>query len=504
MTEPLHDLLTRIADQAGPTNADPTLWDRARRARRDRRRRRAVALVAAGLAAVSALTAVGIQADRHEPPQPVEQPDRKTSGPGIPSVVYGVPGDGGLDLETDLAVGQASVAIANPVGVYVVTAQDGVYHRVRLPGYDAGSYDAGLPGIALSPDGTRLAYGWQSTALRPDGYPQRSGLRVLDLTTGTRWSTLFHLPSGSSDLNVFAWDLRWSPDGRHLGASVAIHEVGGAEHWYALVANEASGGRVVREMWNSTQWPDPPQPIMVSAAGRAAAVATDPRDRLVTWRGDHWRTLASDVEGLSTGRFSPDGRWLALTTGGLGTEITLVRADEAGSDAAPHVAALPERRYPYGASVDLLSWTGESRLLSLVWAGTGPTTVGPDADLAFLTTDLGPRTDGQPAGDDEVAVDVVGRVAVGGTRSVFSFATDLVTPATPVRDREPPPFVDQPLTPPGQAAEVAPSASSQDGDGPSVALSTLLLSIAGAVVLAALLLAASRTRRQRPAGARHG
>src|SRR6187402_2985440 len=99
------------------------MWERARHSRRAQRRRRAAAVVAAGLAAVTALTAVGIQADRHRPPQPVEQPDHRISGPGIPSVVYGVPGDGGLDLETDLALGQASVAIANPAGVYVVTAE---------------------------------------------------------------------------------------------------------------------------------------------------------------------------------------------------------------------------------------------------------------------------------------------------------------------------------------------------------------------------------------------
>ena len=209
MTEPLddhtdlHDLLTRIADRAGPGPTDPgELWRSARQARRSRTQRRAVALVAAGLAAVAALTAVGIEAQRHEPPQPVEQPDPAPTGPAIPSVVYGVPGDGGLPVEPDLAVGRASVVIANPVGVYVVTAGDGEYHRVRLPGYDATSYSTALPGIALSPDGTQLAFGWRSTARHEDGRPLHSGLRVLSLATGAVWSAHFGEAFGVSDIST--------------------------------------------------------------------------------------------------------------------------------------------------------------------------------------------------------------------------------------------------------------------------------------------------------------
>ena len=90
---------------------------------------------------------------------------------------------------------------------------------------------------------------------------------MLSLTTGAVWSAHFGEAFGVSDINVYAWDLRWSPDGRWLGASVANREVAGLEHWYALL--EPSVGRVESEMWHAKQWPDPPLPIMVSleAAG---------------------------------------------------------------------------------------------------------------------------------------------------------------------------------------------------------------------------------------------
>jgi hypothetical protein len=333
-------------------------------------------------------------------------------------------------------VGQASVAIANPVGVFVVTAKDGVYRRLQLPGYAAASYDAGRPGVALSPDGTRLAYGFRSSALRPDGRPRRTGLRVLDLTTGSVWSERLQEEFDLSDLNVFAWDLRWSPDGRYLGASVAIHEVGGDEHWYAVVDPDAE--RVVREMWHAKQWPDPPMPIMVSSAGRVAAIDTDPDYRLAGWAGDRWRLQRLEAQGLSTGRFSPDGGWLALAGQGpqLGMELV-----ETGEARASFTAGLPEDRYPGGAAVDLLAWTGERQVLALLRPGVGASTGDVDADLALLTIDPAPAelANGSTGGDARLSVDVVGHLVDSGPEVAVSIASDLAA-ARPTQDFAPPPF----------------------------------------------------------------
>ena len=87
--------------------------------------------------------------------------------PGIPSRVHDPIGDGGLELERDLAVGRASVAIANDTAAFVITADDGVYHRLDLPDFDPALYAAGgseASGLALSPDGTKLIYGWHGAS----------------------------------------------------------------------------------------------------------------------------------------------------------------------------------------------------------------------------------------------------------------------------------------------------------------------------------------------------
>ena len=148
----------------------------------------------------------------------------------------------------------------------------------------------------------------------------------------------------------------------------------------------------------------------------------------------------------STGRFSADGRWLALAGDGLESGISLVDT----ASGAVSTADLPDGRYPYGTAVDLLAWTGESQLLAALRAGTGPTTLGSAADLALLTLPPG-YADPSLAAARRLDVDVVGRVEIGQTESVVSVATDLLSAASPTRDFDPPPF--------------APSDGTSDGSG---------------------------------------
>ncbi len=89
--------------------------------------------------------------------------------------IEGIAGDGGLRIEKDLAVGRASVAIANDTGAFVVTADGGVRHRLALPGFDAPRYarTAAEEGVdfpevlSLSPDGTKLIYAWHEPFVPP-------------------------------------------------------------------------------------------------------------------------------------------------------------------------------------------------------------------------------------------------------------------------------------------------------------------------------------------------
>ena len=131
--------------------------------------------------------------------------------------------------------GTASVAIANPTGAFVVTADDGVYHRLDLPGFDPTVYDdpevrrTGMVGSGLSPDGTRLAYGFHGPLPEQTGQEHgfvTSGVRIVDLDTGAVETLLGDQPLPAEymyyvNANDFQWatvpyGLRWSPDGRYL------------------------------------------------------------------------------------------------------------------------------------------------------------------------------------------------------------------------------------------------------------------------------------------------
>src|SRR5215218_723076 len=159
MNDQLRDLLIRVADDAPAPRPDPTLWRRARRARA-RRRALVVGAVAVTVAVVSTVTVQGLRPSSAPDPAP-DPPERHVFA------VHGVVGDGDLRLERDLAVGQATAVVTNDTQVFVITAADGAYHRLRLPGYDPSLHngsqiDADGPGVALSPDGRRLAYAWHA------------------------------------------------------------------------------------------------------------------------------------------------------------------------------------------------------------------------------------------------------------------------------------------------------------------------------------------------------
>ena len=132
---------------------------------------RALTAAAAVLVVVALLGGIVLATGvlRADPP-PADRPDRHD-----PIEIEGIAGDGGLRIEKDLAIGRASVAIANDTGAFVVTADDGVSHRIALPGFDAPLYArtaaeraSTLPEmLSLSPDGTKLIYAWHEPFVPP-------------------------------------------------------------------------------------------------------------------------------------------------------------------------------------------------------------------------------------------------------------------------------------------------------------------------------------------------
>ena len=118
------------------------------------------------------------------------------------------------EVESDLAIGTQAVGYVTSSGVPVlIDAEDGGYHLLRLPGFNgrAASADDYRAGLALSPDGHRLAYPFVNPSARtPDG-PMPSGIRIVDLETGD--VTTVPLTGGDG---VMLNSIAWAPGGGWL------------------------------------------------------------------------------------------------------------------------------------------------------------------------------------------------------------------------------------------------------------------------------------------------
>ena len=200
------DLLRAVGDQVVPPPIESLRETARRRNRRTRMATATAAVAATGIVAVTGL--LGADALRDASPPDGGPADHRGES-GIPSEVHDPVGDGGLELEGDLAVGRASVAIANDTAAFLITADDGVYHRLDLPGFDPALFAAGgseVSGLTLSPDGTKLIYSWQGASARP----QASGARLVDLLTG-QVTTLARQSLYDEPARLLPWGFSWSP-----------------------------------------------------------------------------------------------------------------------------------------------------------------------------------------------------------------------------------------------------------------------------------------------------
>jgi len=480
MTEQLHDLLTRIADRAGPGSSDPTLWDRARRARRRDRAVRAASVAALAAALIGGI-AIGLvtrdtpsPADRHTPAPP---------SPGIPSTVHGMHGDGGLDLETGLAVGPASVAIANRSGVFVITTPDGVYHRLRLPGFDPRGFDPEHPGLALSPDGTRLAYSWHPNKPPGSSAPARIATRILDLRTGAA-RTVPAAPGYAIDRNrvtaTYGYD--WSPDGQYL----VFETVMAGNHQYSGV-DAATGSFFLFDAETRPTHCDP-----IAACRSITAFDSHLFARVLDsglWFGGFVPLSAAD---WNVGRIAPDGRRILVQPKGVGAGLLLVTDLSPPSYGGPHSYrttrfTLDSADWPDGAKIDVLGWIGADHALAMVNRGTAPDTAASVGDLALVNV----SSAGDATPEHPLDLNVVGTIEAGDHGSIYSFATDFATVEAPTQDFTKKPSAEQAS---GTALSTPTSSPAHNESEP---LSPIALAAAGPVVLVALSLMLVRRRQPR-------
>ena len=348
---------------------DPSAWDRGRRARRRTR-------LAAGLAAVAVVAvvagagALALQPDREARTASSEV----VEGGAIPSRIEDIPAD--LEPTTDLAVGRGAAAFIStsqrvPV---VVTAADGVAHRLDLPGWSEDGQ-----ALALSPDGMNLA--WQQTG---DG---GATIGVLELTTGKQRSDEVH-PAGDLALR----ELTWSPDSTWLG-------------WLG----DADGGAIVGRL----PVPGADIDLRKRVEGNVTSLAIGNAADVVLGRanGGLYRLAEGEPElitratGVGPGLYSPDARFVALRSGMSDASSTLRLSDGAVLSAPVPGRDLRLRRRP------------PPRLARRpAPAPAGVVTEEQDAELVVTTPQVGPTStwrrsvgaiDASIAGRVSLAVDLV-------------------------------------------------------------------------------------------------
>ena len=284
----LRDAFHRAADSTTPLPVADDLWQRGVAARRRGQALLAAAVVAlvVSVAGTATLLGDGDREARTASPVVVE-------GGAIPSEIVDIPDD--LAVTSDLAVGRGSAAFRSGSGhPVVITATDGVAHRLDLPGWDQTPR-----AIAMSADGRRIAY--------QDGSGETGTyVTVVDLGTG-RSTRVFSDDTQRLQVN----QLSWSPDGR----------------WLAWIATTQDGllallGRVDTSDPRPRQVRLPPDAVSVAVSDDGSALVGRVTGELLLAEPDRGADSVYSGARVEAGAFSPDGRHVALGTTATQTSYT--------------------------------------------------------------------------------------------------------------------------------------------------------------------------------------
>ncbi|WP_181312008.1 hypothetical protein [Nocardioides campestrisoli] len=394
MTTQLRDELTRLGDEAPPLHVDPGTWGRGRRARR---RDRVVTAVTA-LVVVGSLGGAGL-ALTLEPSglQVAGGPAASAQAGGVPELVVLPPThlvqtgrrQARWDervASDDLAVGRGAVAFEVPgsdlagSAVPMVVGVDGRHHALELPGWQGTVPDAYVPGatrmLALSPDGTQLAYAWgtgSDDSLAAEH--EEHGLRVADLRTGDVRDVAFG-PGVADMISHVSWD----PFGRWLAWCGGVVEAEGQRSSTELVCGRVGFGADVVEpfLWREGG-------LAIDVHGRV----TQTEGRFTwRWNGDVAaketelvRADAVDAVG-AVAVASPDGSTALLGSEEPGQAARFLdrRTGEVTERALGKDLAL----YDEGAEVHPLGWIDDYLAVALVMPA-GDTTYPDDAQLVVMS-----------------------------------------------------------------------------------------------------------------------
>ena len=220
----LRDELSRIADTTPSLRVPDGLYARGRRIHR-----RSVAIVAASVTAAVTLIIVGFTGipDRQSDIEPAERngdlavPNMVETAPEWLTQLDGLGSYAHADvMEDDLDLGVGAVAYVrsssdeNGSVPVVVDATEGAYHLLDLPGFvgKEARGRASHSAVALSPDGTHLAWAWVDPD-DSDSTARPSGVRIADLRTGDvrSWDL-----TAQHDAAIYVHNLEWSANSQWL------------------------------------------------------------------------------------------------------------------------------------------------------------------------------------------------------------------------------------------------------------------------------------------------